>query len=166
MDEDTFYDTSDSEPDDVSVKDDRFFSMTSGATHNPGGNGIALTVAKTVSTQLSADPKTAAVDGSHLVKPPDVTNEATVLSNVINNHVVRIKDSSYGHSQDNIYDWHELEPSSLASPVLDNEQIYEMEKWIKDMPTRKLKALAIARAKDEEWNHWQRCLAWFPLKII
>ena len=34
------------------------------------------------------------------------------------------------------------------------------------MPTRKLKALARARAKDEDWNHWQRCLAWFPMKVI
>ena len=133
--------------------------MTSGATHNPGGNEIALTVAKTVSTQPSAGPKTAAVDGSHLVKPPGITNQTTVLSNVNNNPVVRIKDSSFGHSQDYMYDnleqyaWHELEPSSLSSPVLDNEQIYEMEKWIKEMPARKLKALARARAKDEDWNH-------------
>ena len=106
------------------------------------------------------------------MKPPDITNETTVLSNVNNNPVVRINDSSFGHSQEFIYDnlkqyaWHEIDSSALSSPVLDNEQIYEMETWIKEMPTRKLKALARARAKDEDWNHWQRCLAWFPMKVI
>ena len=34
------------------------------------------------------------------------------------------------------------------------------------MPTRKLKTLARARNKDENWTHWQRCLAWFPLKVL
>ena len=34
------------------------------------------------------------------------------------------------------------------------------------MPTRKLKALARARAKEEDWSHWQRCLAWFPMRVI
>ena len=104
FDEDAFYDTSDLENEDVSVKDDGFFPLTSNATHNPDGNEIALTFGKTVSTQPSAGPKTAAVDGSHLVKPPDITNETTVFSNVNNNPVVRIKDSSFGHAQDFIYD--------------------------------------------------------------
>ena len=88
----------------MSVKDDGFFPMTSIATHNPDGSEIALTVGKTVSTQPVAGPKTAAVDGSHLLMPPDITNETTVVSNANYNLLVRIKDSSFGHAQDFIYD--------------------------------------------------------------
>ena len=169
---DEFYDTSESESDDVGVSDESFFSVTSGATHIPGGNDVALTVAQTVATQSRAGPETAAVDGSQVVKPPDKQDDVTNLSNVINNPVVRIKDSSFGHSQDYIYDnldqyaWHELEPSTLDCPVLDSNRIFELEKWVQDMPIRKLKALARARAKEEDWSHWQRFLAWFPLKVI
>ena len=49
---------------------------------------------------------------------------------------------------------------------MDENQILELEKWIQDMPNRKLKAIAKSRSKDEDWNHWQRCLAWFPLKVV
>ena len=34
------------------------------------------------------------------------------------------------------------------------------------MPNRKLKALSRSRSKEEDWAHWQRCLAWFPLRVI
>ena len=104
------------------------------------------------------------------MRPPDnVSGDVNVLQKVTN-PIVRIKNSSYGHSQDFLYDnldqyaWHELDPATITGPTLDDNQVLELEKLIQDMPHRKLRAIAQSRAKDENWNHWQRYLAWFPMK--
>ena len=70
--------------------------------------------------------------------------------------VVRIKDSTYGHTNDYLYDnlyqyvWHKLDVSTLKSP---NSSL-DIEHWIDDLPHRKLNAIAKARQTDEDWNHW------------
>ena len=46
------------------------------------------------------------------------------------------------------------------------DQVFEFEKWVQAMSARKFKVLARACAKDGDWKHLQRCLAWFPLKVI
>ena len=106
------------------------------------------------------------------MRPPDnVSGDVNVLQKVTN-PIVRIKNSSYGHSQDFLYDnldqyaWHELDSATITGTSMDKNQILDLEKFIQDMPNRRLKAIAQSRAKDENWNHWQRCLAWFPMKIV
>ena len=176
LDGDSFYDTSDSHSDDDSsvkqnVTKDRFLSATQKLqVQVEDTTAPLLTVVKTASTQPRAGPETTSVDGPPPVSPPDNVCGDDNLLHLINKPIVRIKDSSCGHSQDFIYDsldqyaWHELDPSAINSPSMDKNQIWELEKWIKEIPHRK--AIVRSRSKDEDWNHWQRCLAWFPLKVI
>ena len=91
------------------------------------------------------------------ITPPVPT--PMVASHVFPKPVVRIKDGSFGHSQDYLYDnldqyaWHEIDPASIKGPALEWDHINDLEKWIVDMPLRKLKSLARARNNDENWSH-------------
>ena len=106
------------------------------------------------------------------MQPPDKVGGDVNLVHEVNKSVVRIKDSTFGHTNDYLYDnldqyvWHELDASTLKSPNLDYDSILEIEHWIDEIPHRKLHAIAKSRQKEENWNHWQRCLAWFPLKVV
>ena len=80
---------------------DRFSSATQKLQVQAGGTTTPLLmVIQTASTQPSAGPDTASVDGPPSVRPPDnVGGDVNVLQK-FTNPIVRIKNSSYGHSQD------------------------------------------------------------------
>ena len=106
------------------------------------------------------------------MKPLDTVSGDVNVVHEVNQPVVRIKDSTYGHTNDYLYDnldqyvWHELDASTLKSPNLEYDRILDVEKWIEEIPHRRLKAISKSRQTDENWNHWQRCLAWFPMKVV
>ena len=73
--------------------------------------------------------------------PDEVSGEVNLVHKV-NKPVVRINDSTYGHTNDYLYDnldqyvWHELDASTLKSPNLDYDSILEIEHWIDEIPNR------------------------------
>ena len=173
VDNDNYYDCRDTEDVEIFHDAPTLEPLTNPPPVTLHGNDIvlsdSLTATPTDTNELSSV-RTDDPTSPTLLDVVSETNIPTLATPTSTLHVVS-KNGDYGPSQERLYDnldqyaYLELDASLIKGSHLDCNTIYELEQWIFDTTKRSVNVLN-SKEKEPDWNHWQRCLGYFPMDII
>ena len=63
------------------------------------------------------------------------------------------------------YAFFELQLDDSTRKTLNGQDMFELEEWINETTKRSIN-FATKNEAEPDWNHWQRCLGWFPMDVI